>query len=289
MNEQIKSLLEWARSKVEVGAVVSLLFAVATYIGNYFYTSYFDFYFINGSDIKIPVADSIRTFVVIFFLAGLVIWMVVSSEARKKESFSRALCDNVPLFIVLFLFSGWAINIYWSNVETLSGWLSGALKDSALREQNEQLTHQVTHFLKWFLLIGPLPISLVVVLLLSFRRFSFSNFLMSLSVGGRFLILLVYVFLALDMARACGRIVGFLEFSGALDKPDIVITLSDGSRFQDGHPLYLIVKSEGVFYVAERAKSVDLKKTWQVPQSVIKHVELSPKKASSQNIMGYFQ
>src|SRR5215470_16483784 len=220
MNENMRKLLTWTRSEIEIGLVVSSLVAVATYVGNFYYTSYFDFYFIDSANITIPLANSIRSFVIIFIVSTLLIYMVASAEFHERESFGAALRDNVPLFIILILLSGWAIDVYWSNVESLSDWLSRTLKDPDWRQKNEQLTPQVTHFLKWALLIGPLSIASITVLTLSFKKFSFSGFLMSRRLGVRLMVLGLYVLLVLGMASACGRVVGFLEFTGVLKKRD---------------------------------------------------------------------
>ena len=96
--------------------------------------------------------------------------------------------------------------------------------------------------------------------------------------------------LVLGMASACGRTFGFLEFTGVLKKPEITITLNDGKIFQEGLSLYLVVKSEGVFYVAARAAYPDAEiKTWQVPQSMVKHVEFHPGTVNPKPFLDYLK
>jgi hypothetical protein len=290
VNNNTSKLLTWVGSKIEIGAVISLLVAVATYVGDFYYRSYFDFYFIDSADIAIPLVDSIRTFAIILVVSSLLIGMVASAELRKSSSFLMALRDNVPLFVILILLSGWAIDIYWGNVESLSNWLSGTLKNDNLREKNEHLTLQVSHFLKWALLIAPLSIASVAVFVLSIMKFSFSSFLMCRTLGVRLLILSLYVLLVLGMASACGRAFAFLEFTGVLKKPEITVTLNDGKTFQEGRSLYLVVKSEGVFYVAARSGFPDASvKTWEIPQSMVKHVEFHSSKVNPQPFFDYMK
>lgn len=274
MNEHLSELIKFIRSKIEIGAIASSLTAVAIYFGNFYYTSYFDYYFIDSTDIAIPISNSVRSFLVIMVISAVLVYMVASVEIQKKNSFWSALRDNAPLFVLLLLLSSWAILVYWSNVDSLSGWLSIALKDESMRKQNEFATQQVVTFLKWAILIAPPLIASIVVLVLSAKKFSFSELLMSRSVGLRGAALILYLFLILSIASAFGKLVGFLEFNGILRKPTLVITLTDGKKFQEGSSLYLLVKSEGVFYISARAISVDSKlMTWQVPQSAIKSIE----------------
>jgi hypothetical protein len=282
VKEILHELLESAQSKIEVGTVVSVLVGTATYVGNFFYKSYFDFYFIDSADITIPLADSVRTFIVILVAAGLLLAMVATAERHAQQTFGTVLVDNIPLFVLLLLLSAWAINIYWDNVESLSEWLAGALKDNKLREENAQLTPTITHFLKHSLFIAPPAIAAAATLLLSWKKFSFSKFVLAQSIKRRFLLLCIFVLLTLNMARVAGHLIAFLEFSGITAKSEIAITLTDGKAFHEDQVLYLVTKSAGIFYVAARSGQTDHSvRTWQVAQPSIRYIEFRPPKSNA--------
>jgi hypothetical protein len=88
------------------------------------------------------------------------------------------------------------------------------------------------------------------------------------------LILGMYVITVLGVASIYGRTLAFLEFTGVFNRPEIIVTLNDGKIFQEGRSLYLIAKSEGVYYVAARSTNpISTEKTWQVPQAMVRHIE----------------
>jgi hypothetical protein len=62
---------------------------------------------------------------------------------------------------------------------------------------------------------------------------------------------------------------------------DANITLTDGKTFQDGHVLYLVTKSGGIFYIAAKSQKHDSSvHAWQVAQSAIRYIELKPPRAN---------
>lgn len=290
MTEAGSKLLAAIQSKFEAGTIFSILVATSTYVGNFFYKSYFDFYFIDSADITIPLADSVRTFLIILAVSSLLIGMVATAERHARQTFATVLVDNLPVFILVMLLSAWAIDIYWNNVGTLSSWLSGALKDSNLREQNAQLTLQVQHFLKSALLIGPPLIAATAVLGLSFKRISFSRLLLAQSLSKRLTVLCIFVLLALNMASMAGKLFAFMEFTGIVAKSEIRITLTDGNAFQDGHVLYMVTRSGGIFYVAAKSRTDDHRvRAWQVAQPAVRFIEVHAPTANPAPFLEYLK
>lgn len=288
MNDMTSTLWDWVRSRIEISAVVSIVVGVSTYVGDVFYKSYFQFYNIFGADIKIPVIDGIRTFAVILVVSVCLISLVASARLRTRSSFSRALFDNVPLFIIVIFLSAWAVGFYWQNVNTLSPWLSALVTDPKMRAQNQVLTAEVTHFLERAILIAPFVIATIVVISLSAFGLSFSAYLMQGSARIRLVFLAVYVVFAISIASACGRVFAFLEFSGAFQRPDMLITLDDGKIFQEGSSIYLIMETDGNLYVSKKPSLNDKTvKSWAIAKSNIKSVEYRAAKLDPTPLLDY--
>lgn len=274
MADTVTRLWTWAQSKLEISAVVSILVGVSTYVGDVFYQSYFHFYNIDGSGIKIPLIDSIRTFAVILLVSVCLISLVASAKLRTETNFFRALLDNVPLFILLVLVCGWAVGFYWQNVNTLSAWLAGLVKDPNLQNENRVLTLQVTSFLRRAIFIAPFIIAGTIVASMSAFRLSFSGYLMNGPLRIRVFFLALYTVFALSMASFCGKAFAFLEFTGAFERPELAITLGDGQIFQQGSSLYLVVETDSALYVSRRPVGQDMTvRSWLVEKSSIKNIE----------------
>jgi hypothetical protein len=286
---RIQAAIDWGRKNVALGTVGTVLAAVASYVGGFFFRSYYDFYFIDASLIKVPAAEAIASFVVIFVLSAALVALVVRSGPPHALTFSVALQENIPLFVLLFLLGALVIDIYWSNVETMSSWLAGMVHEEAMLERNQRLTPIVTHFLKRALLLGPLAIASVVFIGASLLRFSFARFIMRRGLPLRALFFAMFVMLALSVAGSAGKAVAFLEFTGVLNRPELIITHSDGKRFDAGGPVYLIARTDSVLYVSRKMTEERRVATWLIPQSAVRHIEFRKSESESKRLLDYFK
>jgi len=290
MGDTVTRLWTWVQSKLEISAVVSILIGVSTYVGDRFYQAYFHFYNIDASGIKIPLIDSIRTFAIILFISVCLISLIASAKVRTETNFFRALLDNVPLFILLVFFSGWAIGFYWQNVNTLSSWLAGLVKDPQLQNENRLLTVQVTYFLRRAIIIAPFIIAGATVASMSAFRLSFSGYLMQGPLRIRVFFLALYTVFALTMASLCGKVFAFLEFTGAFERPELAITLNDDKIFQQGSSLYLVVETDSALYVSRRPVGQDMTvRSWLVEKSHIKNIEYRAAPLNPKPLIDYLE
>lgn len=270
-------ILEWIRSRVELGTVVSVLVGAITYVGRTFYGSYFGFYSLSAADVEISSWDNLRIAAFVLALSSLLIVLVYRSRWRNPERFIDCLRDNVPLFVIVLMLTIIAVSVYATNVESTSQWIDSLISNRNLADTNRILTSHVESALRWLVLLAPIPTAAMTVLLASWRRWSFSRFLMERSGGFRLIVLTAYLAVSLLICSIWGRAVAFCEFVGLLETPQIVITLNEGHTFQPSTSLYLISRNGSLWCLAERSsgrsKPINV---WMVPQASIKIAQTIP-------------
>ncbi|MGB6310421.1 MAG: hypothetical protein WBF89_21790 [Steroidobacteraceae bacterium] len=270
----VDKVWNWVRSHIELGAVSSILVGVSTYVGSLFYQSYFAFYLLDGAQIKIPVENSIRTFVIVLVGSALIVSLIATVNLQRTVSRRTALLDNIPLLLVILPIGVWAVGFYWSNVVDLSSWLARSVTNPKLQQINAVETARVTGFLRWALLIAPLMIGVITVGTLSTLRISFSVYVMRQALRARLIFLALFVLIALTTASLCGKAYANLEFSGVFARPEVKIRLDGDQDFEPGRSLYLLFDSDEVYYLASRPEPKDLAvHAWLVPRDAVKSME----------------
>ncbi len=275
MEQSLAKTWKWLRSHLELGVVGSILVGVSTYVGSFFYESYFGFYFLDGADIRLPLEDSVRTFAIVLLISGALLAFISTVNLERTVSIRSAFIDNIPIFFVVLPVGVWAVAFYWDNVIELSSWLSRTVTSPSRQLENTVLTLRVTNFLRKALFVAPLVLGLVTVVTLSCLKISFSVYLMKHNVQIRIAFLALFVIVTLTAASLCGKAYANLEFYGVFDRPEIKITLTDGSAFQAINSLYLLTESNGVYYVARRPDASDRQvRAWLVPRAAVKSIEV---------------
>ena len=275
MSSPVDRLVEWARSRVEIGAVASIITTVAAYVGQRFYKSYFEFHLLDGVNIEVPLADSARVFAFVLLVSAVVVLLALKGNDAKPASALSALSDNVPLFVVLVLTGVLAASIYLSNVEDVSRWLDQRMGQSALRTDALSHVPTVVSFLHRWMIAGPVVLSAVVVGVASAARWSFSNHLLRQSATVRYAYLAIYIVLLLAAASAAGEADAYLERTGVLSRAEITVLLNDGTSIGSKSPAYLITKADSTYYVATAGTGETPIMTWAIPQEAIRISEFS--------------
>jgi hypothetical protein len=289
VDARIEKAVAWIRANVAIGTIGSILIGAASYVGELFFDSYYAFYFVDGSYVKVPLSHSIASFVVILVLSASLVVLVVRSGRGGRPTFAALLQENVALFVLAFLLAALAIDLYWSNVETMSSWLSGMVSEDRMLRTNAELTLAVTHFLKRAILAGPLGLAAACYLLACVFRFSFARFVMRQSVFQRMLLFAMFILLALSVAGSAGKVVAFLEFTGVLTRPEITITHADGKKFEPGGAIYLVARADSTFFVARKMDKDPQVVTWLVPQASVRHIEFHKSASQSKRFLDYFK
>lgn len=290
MNDLVQRLLEWAREHIEVGAMVSILTAVAAYVGQRFYGSYFEFYLLDGIDIDVPIADSARVFAFIFFLSSAIVLLALHQrEPERRIGFFSALADNLSLLIVMAFAGVLAANFYLDNVEALSSWLTDAVPRQDLRSTSAMQTPVVVAFLHRWLVFGPVLLVCVGILAASAFRWSFSAHLQRQSRGMRYTYLAVYVTLLLSIASSAGHACAFLERAGFLSRPEVRITLNDGKTAGNGVPTFLVIKVDATYFIASVGDRTQPVASWAIPQGSVKSIEFVPRQTKLDGLLKEFR
>lgn len=290
MNIQFDQIIAWVRQHLEFGAVLSVLSAVAAYVGELFYKNYFDSYFLDGIDINISFTDSARVFSIILLVSVVIVRLSIRKNCTEHPPrFITALSDNIPLCVILFFVCALATDFYLSNVESLSSWLMQTELNFNLREIATAKAPVVVKFLKKWIFPGSLGLSALLILILSASNWSFSVHLHKQPRVIRHFYLTIYIVLLLFTASACGRAYAFLERAGFLNRPLVKIILNDGTSVGGTAEMYLIVKTDSTYYIATVAEENLQMKTWAIPQSAIRIIEIVPSQSQIQPILQNFK
>src|SRR5207237_3027364 len=129
MAGELGAVVPWVREHAALGTIGATLAGAASYVGNLYYDSYYAFYLIDSGLIGVPTGRAVSVFVVVFVMSASLVALMVRSHSGHPISRVTALRENIPLFVLLFLLTAFAIDIYWNNVETLSSWLNGLLRE----------------------------------------------------------------------------------------------------------------------------------------------------------------
>jgi hypothetical protein len=278
----VDKVWNWIRSHLELGAVSSILVGVSTYVGSLFYQSYFAFYLLDGAQIKIPLENSIRTFVIVLVASALIVSLIATVDLQRTVSRRTALLDNIPLFLVILPIGVWAVGYYWSNVMDLSSWLARSVTNPRLRQINAVETTRVTGFLRWAVLIAPAVLGMITVATLSMLRISFSVYVMRQALHARLIFLALFVLIALTTASLCGKAYANLEYSGVFARPEVKIRLDGDKDFEPARSLYMLFDSDEVYYVASRPDVKDLAvHAWLIPRAAVKSMEFRESPANT--------
>jgi hypothetical protein len=211
-----------------------------------------------------------------------------NSREPNDGRFATAIRHNLPLLVIIGLVVVVALQIYWSNVEVVSSWLSSLLTNPKLLEDNRRITARVESFLRWMIIVAPVPLAFAVVIFLSVRRWSFSRFLMSRSAGMRITVALAYLLLVLRVCSIWGTATAFGEFVGVLAMPDVSVTLSDGNEFQPGKALFLVARNAGASYVCERSSGKEsVVSAWSIPHGSIRYMHVSHRPSQWKTLLKY--
>lgn len=271
----LERALKWIRANLEQTVILSALTAGAAFVANFYYSGFYSFYFIDSESIDTPLADKLCIFAIILVAAVALMMLVARSEESGQETIATAFLDNVPFLMLLILVTVLAVDIYWSNVETLSVWTHSLLKNSQLVTIDEQATEKLAGYLQVGIVILPAVLPLIVVVALSLRRYSFSRFILSRTRATRLGLLGAYIVLTLEMARACGHFVGYLEFHGMVHPERAIVTLTNGTEIGGSNPVFLLIKSNDQYYVASRwASGNERPQVWILPVDSVRQIAL---------------
>jgi hypothetical protein len=289
VNDLVQRLLAWARNHIEVGAIASILTTVAAYVGQRFYTSYFEFFLLDGIDIPVPMADSGRVFAfILLFSLAMVLLALHQRDSARRLSFLSALADNVPLLVVMAFAGVLSANFYLDNVEALSSWLTDAVPRQDLRKTSATQTPVVVAFLHRWMIFGPPLLAAVIVLVASARRWSFAVHLQRQSRERRYGYLAIYIVLLLNIASSAGHARAFLERAGFLSRPEVRVTLNDGKAVGNAVPTFLITKVDSTYFIASIGDRTTSVETWAIPQGSVKVIEFVPRQSELKGLLKEF-
>jgi hypothetical protein len=286
----IGAIFAWVRSRIELSSILSILTGAVTYVGHCYYGSYYDFYSIPSESIKIPLSESIIVSVGVGVFSLALIGMVYRSQTVGLGGFWGVVSDNVPLFVIFLLVTIVAVDIYWSNVESASSWLSSLVPSRSMLAQNEVLTARVETFLRLMIVLAPVPVALVLVGLVSAFGYSFSHSVMEASSSARIGVLCLYLLLLLRVCCIWGRATAFSEFAGLLAKPEVVVTLEDGKIFQPAETLFVVAVSDSELYFCGKSSGRDSPvDSWIVPLQSVKFMQAKPGATRWDVLLKYFK
>jgi len=290
MNFDVDKILKWVRTRIEIGTAATILTGAVTYVGRSYYGAYFDFYSIPESSVETSLFDNIMISIVVAIFSVALIGVIYLSQEDEAKGFWGLFRDNVPLFVVLLLGIIVAVEIYWTNVESLSSWISSLISSPEMVARNKILTGRVEFFLRWMIVFSPVPTALVLVVFASFRGFSFSRFLMRRSTGIRIFFLCLYLLLLLHVCGIWGRATAFAEFTGLLNKPEVVVTLTDGQTFQPDKTLYLVAQDSSTLCFSSKSFGNNSPvSAWIVPQGSVKYMQTKPGSTQWNVLLDYFK
>lgn len=267
--------LKWIRANLEQTATLSALLAGAAFVANFYYSGFYSFYFIGSESIDTPLADKVCIFAIIMVTAGALMILVARSGESGDKTIAGAFLDNVPFLILLILLTVLALDIYWSNVESISAWTLNVFKNTKLVTIDERAVTELERYLRVGIVVVPAIFPPIVVTALSIRRFSFSRFILARAPPTRLGLLGAYIILTLMMAHACGHFIGWLQFRGVIDPDRAVVTLTNGTEIGTVNPVFLLTKSNGQYYVATRwVRGHQSPKVWIFPSGSVRDITL---------------
>ena len=202
--------------------IIALVTGVLYFIGYYYYRSYFSRLSLPDTVLNFPTAVYMReALIYCFAFAGLVLPSFLNAD-KKPQTFRQAAIGNLPLLAMGVLGIIYSVRIYHNWIELI------------------------------FLLFGAIVI-LVNFLILSKHHISITHYFYRSSWSMRLIFLVPLVLAICLLASYFGQVHATKLIEGSLRNSMIItLELKDGTIFQEGKQLILIMHNNGKYYVAER-------------------------------------
>lgn len=270
-----KHILEWSKNHIELSIVSSAFCTLVSFIGNQYYSSYYDFFYIDTDNIEITFSQELWIAIFSGFVIFGMLYVIYSSNKLTKISTrGEAIKGNLPMIVVLCMMSFCATYFYVSNVETIKVYLENSHVLGIKSEDIERMFNHVVKPLHWVILFSPLPLSILIVVIASWRKYSLAAQLIHGSILRRGLFFAGFTVLVLITVNIAGRGMAFLNSIGAIARPGVVVVLNDGTSYLGDRNLFLLGKNNFVWIITARKDVKNSQvKTWMISRQAIRSLE----------------
>lgn len=261
----IKRIIDWLSSNLELGSAITLLTGSVIFLGDVYYTAYFEQYSIPRREVMVSFLEYLKISLVYVIVTAFLLALMVASKSKSPTSFVDALKGNTPLLVLLFLIAVVFVDLYWSNVRSMSSWLSVFATNSELKLRYERNTKVVEYYLRWAVIVAPMAIAILTTVVLSIRKKSFSYYVLKRSATFRGVGFVAYIFLVIYVAETSGKVTAFLESIGVFKTQQVTITLKDRANFENQELFYVGRSENNYFFAKQRVESEDRSAALLVP------------------------